>query len=74
MYIFYISMYIFIYKYFLYTNIIFFLNYTCMCVYLDIHNTYTQYTHIKQTLILDVINRLTTLIITLINNITKKAE
>ncbi len=37
-----------------------------MCVYLYIHNKYTQYTHIlyKQKLILDAINRLKALIIT----------
>ncbi len=39
---------------------IFFLNiYTSMCVYLYIHNKYTQYTHTlcKQKLILDTSNR-----------------
>ncbi len=37
--------------------------YTCMCVYLYIHNKYTQNTCIMQTksVIMDVINRLTAL-------------
>ncbi len=40
------------------------IDYMCVCVYLYIHNKYTQHTHIlcKQKLILDVINHLTALI------------
>ncbi len=43
----------------------YFQNIYCTCVYLYIHNKYTQYTHIlyKQKLILDAINRCPALII-----------
>ncbi len=42
--------------------------YTCMCLYLYIHNKYTQYTHIyyvNKTFILNAINHLTALIKTM---------
>ncbi len=68
-----------VYIYYVYIYILFFISifiYTCIffictfniymyaCVYLYIHNKYTQYTHIvcKQTFILNAINRFATLL------------